>query len=86
MSSQNLNSAPTEMRAKNGELKNPTALLVTGPVEQQNQLQSLVKLILKVLPNIFAVIWWGWCPQRTLKEIENEKNCTKASPVKNAFV
>ena len=86
MSSENLNFTPTEMRTKNVEPKNPTALLVTGPVEQQNPLQNLVKLLLKIRPDGFAVVWWGWCPQRTLKEIENEKNRTKATPVKNAFI
>ena len=86
MSSQNLNFTPTEMRAKNVEPKNPTALLVTGPAEQQSPLKNLVKLLLRILPDGFAVTWWGWCPQRTLKEIENEKNRTKAMAVKNALV
>ena len=42
--------------------------------------------LLRILPDGFAVTWWGWCPQRTLKEIENEKNRTKATAVKNALV
>ena len=86
MSSEIQNFTPTEMHAKNVEPKNPTALFVTGPVEQQNPLQNLVKLLLKICLDGFAVIWWGWCPQRTLKEIENEKNRAKATRVKIAFV
>ena len=64
MSSENLNFTPTEMRTEKVEPKNPTALLVTGPVEQQNPLQNLVKLLLKILLDGLAVIWWGWCPKR----------------------
>ena len=45
MSSQNFNFTPTEMRTKNVEPKNPTALFVRGPEEQQNPLQNLVKRI-----------------------------------------
>ena len=82
MSSQNLNFTPTDMPEKNGEPKNPTALLVTGPAEQQSPLKNLVKLLLRVLQDGFAVTWWGRRPQRTLKEIENEKNRTKATTVK----
>ena len=52
MSSQNLNFTPTDRRAKNVEPKNPTALLVTGPVEQQSPLQNQVKLLLRVLPDV----------------------------------
>ena len=71
------------MRVKNEEPKNPTALLVTGPAEQQSSLQNLVKtVLLRILPDGFAVTWWGLCPQRTLKEIEIEKNCTKVTTVK----
>ena len=86
MSSECQNFTPTEMRAKNVEPKNPTALLVTGPAEQQSPFQNLVKLLLRILPDGIAVTWWGWCPQRTLKEIENEKNCTNATAAKNALV
>ena len=86
MSSENLNFTPTDMRAKNEEPKNPTAFLVTGPAEKQSPLETLVKLLLRILSDGFAVTWWGWCPQRTLKEIENEKNRTKATAVKNAIV
>ena len=68
------------------EPKNPTSLFLTGPAEQQSPLKNLVKLLLMVLPDGFEVTWWGWCPQRTLKEIENEKNRTKATAVKNALV
>ena len=64
MSSENLNFTPTEMPAKNVEPKNPTAFLVTGPVEKQNPLQNLVKLLLKILLDGFAVSWWGWCPSK----------------------
>ena len=57
MSSEIQNFTPTEMRAKNEELKNTTALLVTGPVEQQSPLQNQVKLLLRVLPDGLAVIF-----------------------------
>ena len=86
MSIENLNLTPTEMRTKHVEPKNPTVLFVRRPGEQQIPLQNQVKLLLKILLEGLAVTWWGWCPQRTLKEIENEKNRTKATAVKNALV
>ena len=41
---------------KNGELNNPMALLVIGPAEQQSAFQNQVKLLLRVLPDGFAVM------------------------------
>ena len=45
---------------KNGELNNPMALLVIGPAEQQSVFQNQVKLLLRVLPDGFAVMWLSY--------------------------
>ena len=75
MSSENYNWSSTrnEKRKENWEVKNHIALAVIGPAEQQSPIQNQVKLLLRVLPDGFAVTWWGWCPCRILKRIQNEK-------------